>query len=76
MLEAVFLEGIFAGEETFKICFVCVFAHKSFFNIYSPQEHGLQQHSSMSIHGKLRQKEHGCSGSKLAEELRQIFVAE
>lgn len=29
----------------------------------------------MSIYGKLRQKEHGCSGSKLAEELRKIFVA-
>ena len=35
----------------------------------------LQQHSCMSVRGKLRQKEHGCSGSKSAEELRKIFVA-
>ena len=31
--------------------------------------------SCMSVRGKLRQKECGCSGSKSAEELRKIFVA-
>lgn len=29
----------------------------------------------LSVHGKLRQKEYGRSGSKLAEKLRRIFIA-
>lgn len=35
----------------------------------------LQQHSCMTDHGKLGQKEYGCSGSKSAEELGKMFVA-
>lgn len=57
MLEVGFLEGMLAEWEAFKICFVCIFVHKS--SKISPQEHVLQQHSCLSVHGKLRQKEYG-----------------
>lgn len=73
-LGAGFLEGMLAGWEAFKICFICVFAQKRFLK-YSPQECVLQQHSCMSICGKLRHGEHGCSGSKSAEVLREVLVA-
>lgn len=62
-----------AEREVFKICFVCIFVCKS--SKISPQEHVLKQHSCLSVPGKLRQKEYGCSGSKLAEKLRRIFIA-
>lgn len=57
MLEAGFLEGMLAEWEAFKICFVCIFVHKS--AKISPQERVLQQHSCLSVHGKLRQKKYG-----------------
>lgn len=73
VLGACSLEGMLAEREAFKICFVCIFVHKS--SKTSPQECVLQQHSCLSVHEKLRQKEYGCSGSKLAEKLRKIFIA-
>lgn len=45
MLEAGSLEGTLAEWEAFKICFVCIFVHKS--SKISPQERVLQQHSCL-----------------------------